>query len=241
MSRFYEVDVVIPVFQEGERIASTVETLFSSNETSFRILICYDLDDDNTLPVLETLPSERRSRIAFVKNPERGPHAAVRAGFSFSNAPAVLAMPADDDYNRGLLDRMMRLFREEYCEIVVADRFLPGGCMVGCPLLKATLVRTAAWILRHGARLPTADPTNGLRLFSRRLLDAFPIESRVGFSYSIELLAKAHRAGWKIGVTPALWYERKSGTSRFRILRWLPEYLRWFFYILETTWLRKRE
>ena len=39
---------------------------------------------------------------------------------------------------------------------------------------------------------------------------------------------------------PAKWEERNEVSgSRFEILKWLPEYLRWFFYGLETTWLRK--
>jgi hypothetical protein len=109
--------------------------------------------------------------------------------------------------------------------------------MTGCPWLKSILVRTSAWALHHLARIPTHDPSNGLRLFSRRVLTTIPIESTVGFAYSIELLVKAHRLGWKIGEVPASWYERKAGQSRFRVLRWLPQYLKWFGYAFATTYL----
>ena len=27
--------------------------------------------------------------------------------------------------------------------------------------------------------------------------------------------------------------------SRFKIMHWLPEYLKWFFYCLATSWLKK--
>ena len=97
--------------------------------------------------------------------------------------------------------------------------------MEGCPWLKAVLVRTAAFFMYHIARVPTRDASNGLRLFSRRVLDEIPIESKVGFAYSIELLVKAHRLGWPIAETPFLWRERKAGQSRFRTIRWLPQYL----------------
>jgi len=109
------------------------------------------------------------------------------------------------------------------CDIVCGSRFMPGGCMVGCRWLKATLVRSSAFALHHVARLPTRDPSNGMRLFSRRVLDQIPIESQVGFAYSLELLVKSHRLGWKIGETPLHWYERKQGQSRFRVLKWLPQ------------------
>lgn len=106
--------------------------------------------------------------------------------------------------------------------------------MEGCPWLKALLARGSAFLLFHLAGVPTHDPSNGFRLFSRRVLETIPIESTVGFTYSLELLAKCHRLGWKISEVPVAWYERKSGTSRFRILKWLPHYLVWFFYCFAT-------
>jgi dolichol-phosphate mannosyltransferase len=110
---------------------------------------------------------------------------------------------------------------------------------VGCPLLKAALVRSANFTLRHFARLPTTDASNGFRLFSRRVIERIPVESDQGFCYSIELLVKAHRLGWKVAEVPVRWIERQDGASRFRVLRWLPAYLRWYAYAFATTYLRR--
>ena len=112
--------------------------------------------------------------------------------------------------------------------------------MVGCPLLKAALVRAANFTLRHFARLPTTDASNGFRLFSRRVIDHVAVESDQGFCYSIELLVKAHRLGWRIGEVPVRWFERRHGESRFRVLKWLPAYLRWYAYAFATTFLRRK-
>jgi hypothetical protein len=176
--------------------------------------------------------------VQFVRNHRRGAHAAVMAGFAASAAPLVVVYPADDDFNPALLDRMVTLARQG-CDIVCASRFMPGGTMQGCPWLKAVLVRTAAFTLHNFARLPTHDPTSGFRLFSRRVIERIEVESDQGFCYSIELLVKAHRLGWRIGEVPALWFERKHGTSRFRVLKWLPAYLRWYAYAFATTLLRR--
>ena len=88
--------------------------------------------------------------------------------------------------------------------------------------------------------IPVKDASNGFRLFSRKLLNLVKIESTLGFAYSLELLAKCNRIGLKIDEIPAQWEERSEGSSRFKILKWLPDYLKWYFYGLETTWLRKR-
>jgi dolichol-phosphate mannosyltransferase len=232
-----ELEIVIPVYNEGRNIVGVLETLARHVRTPFRVLICYDRDDDDTLPALAD-PRIAGVPVTLVKNRGRGALGAVLTGFDETSAPAAVVFPADDDYNASQLDAMVAKFRQGN-DIVCASRFIPGGCMVGCPPLKATLVRSAAWALHHLARLPTRDASNGFRLFSQRLLREVPVESSVGFAYSLELLVKAHRLGWKIGEVPVAWYERKAGQSRFRVLRWLPQYLRWFRYAFGTTWLRR--
>ena len=159
-------------------------------------------------------------------------------GFAASAAPFILMYPADDDTNAAMLDRMVALARGG-CDIVCASRFMPGGAMVGCPPLKAALVRTANFTLHHLARLPTTDASNGFRLFSRRVVQRIAVESDQGFCYSIELLVKTHRLGWRIAEVPARWFERRHGESRFRVLRWIPAYLRWYVYAFATTLLRR--
>jgi len=232
-----ELDIVIPVYNEGRNIGATLGALVRSVNTPARVLICYDHADDDTLPAIRANPPGALP-VEFVRNARRGAHAAVMTGFAASTAPFVLMYPADDAINAPILDRMVALARGG-CDLVCASRFIPGGAMVGCPPLKAALVRTANFTLRHFARLPTTDASNGFRLFSRRVVERIPVESDQGFCYSIELLVKAHRLGWKVAEVPVRWIERRHGQSRFRVLRWLPAYLRWYLYAFATTYLRR--
>jgi dolichol-phosphate mannosyltransferase len=232
-------DIVIPVYNEGPNILATLGAIAREVRSPARILICYDRPDDNTLPVVCDNPLVHAGiEVEFVRNPGRGAHAAVMAGFAASRARYIVVYPADDDFNAGILDRMVAQASEGR-DIVCASRFMSGGKMEGCPWLKATLVRTAAFLLHRVARLPTHDPTSGFRLFSRRVIERIPIESDRGFCYSIELLVKAHRLGWPVAEIPAVWFERKHGASRFKVLQWLPAYLRWFRYAFATTFLRR--
>lgn len=231
------LDIVIPVYNEGNIIRATLAELRARVRTPFRILICYDRPDDDTLSTIESNPDKVEGLVIdFVRNPSRGAHAAVMAGFAASRAPYVLVFPADDDFNAGMIDAMVAK-ADEGADVVCASRFIPGGCMVGCPWLKAALVRTAAFTLYYVARLPTRDATNGFRLFSRRVIDHIEVESDLGFCYSLEMLVKCHRLGWPVADVPAQWFERKQGTSRFQVLRWVPAYLRWFLYAFATTYL----
>lgn len=233
------IDVVIPVYNEGSNILATLGALAREVRTPMRVLICYDNDADDTLPVVRTHSRLCADlKVEFVRNTRHGAHGAVMAGFAASTAPIIVAYPADDDFNAGIIDAMAGMMRGG-CDIVCASRFMSGGRMEGCPWLKAVLVRTAAFTLKHFAALPTSDATSGFRMFSRRVIENIAVQSDQGFCYSIELLVKAHRLGWPIGEVPAVWFERKHGASRFHVLKWLPAYLRWYAYAFETTFLRR--
>jgi dolichol-phosphate mannosyltransferase len=235
-----ELDIVIPVYNEGRNIVATLAALARSVTTPTRVLICYDRPDDDTLPAIRDNPQAHAGlALELVRNAGRGAHGAVMTGFAASTSPFVLMYPADDDVNAPMLDRMVELARAG-CDIVCASRFMPGGAMVGCPPLKAVLVRSANFTLRHVARLPTTDASNGFRMFSRRVIDQIAVESEEGFCYSIELLVKAHRLGWRVAEVPVRWFERRHGASRFQVIKWLPAYLRWYRYAFATTFLRRR-
>ena len=233
------LDIVIPVYNEGANILPTLQSLMRAVKTPLRVLICYDREDDNTLTAIRNNRDALGAlMIEFVRNRGRGAHGAVLTGFSASTAPFALVLMADDDYNAGIIDAMVAQ-AESGCDIVCASRFMPGGGMVGCPWLKAVLVRAGNFTLYHLGHLPTRDASNGFRLFARRVLDQIAIELDRGFCYSIELVVKCHRLRWRIEEVPAQWFERAHGTSRFQVIRWLPAYLRWYLYAFATTYLRR--
>ena len=233
-----EIDIVIPVYNECGNIVSVLDSLFEHVKTPYRVLICYDIDEDDTLAVLDNYPPER-AEIMLVKNYGQGPNQAVISGFRASTAPAVLVHMADDDYNAPLIDQMYQQFKMGH-DVITGSRYIKGGCYQGAPLLKQILTRTASFTLYHLRGMPIHDATNGFRLFSRRLIDTVEITSSEGFTFTFELLVKADRLGWKISEVPATWIERTVGTSRFKVKEWILPYLRWYLYGLETRWLGKR-
>ena len=236
----YPLEVIIPVYNEGASIKKVLELLHENVKTRFQVLICYDFEEDTTLPIIDEC-SRISHNVLKVKNEGSGVHGAIVTGFKKSTADCVIVFPADDILNQNILDDMYSKFQQG-CHIVVASRFMKGGSMKGCPWLKAILVRLASFTLYILSSIPVRDASNGFRLFSRKIIDNIVIESSEGFTYSLELLVKSRRLGLKIGEVPAKWQEREEGVSRFRLFYLLPKYLKWYFYGLSTTWfLRKAE
>ena len=89
--------------------------------------------------------------------------------------------------------------------------------------------------------IPIEDASNGFRLFSSKLLNSVKIESELGFAYSLELLVKAERMKFKITQVPSIWEERSKGQSRFKVYKWLKQYLIWYFYGMRTSWFNEKK
>jgi len=48
-----ELDILIPVFNESESIVETLKNILSAVKCNYRILICYDYDEDPTLKIIK--------------------------------------------------------------------------------------------------------------------------------------------------------------------------------------------
>lgn len=231
-----ELDIVIPVYNEGENILELFTAIDKEVKTSIRVFICYDFDEDNTLIALKKI--QNNFEVILVKNKGKGVHSAVMTGFAVTNASAVLTFGSDEANNVGIIDGMYAKFKEG-SDVVVASRLAKGGEISGGPRFKSFVIKIGSFVLNHFVGVPATDASYAWRLFSRKILDTVEIESTAGFTYAIELLVKCHRLRWKVSEVPVRWIMRKTGKSRFNFQKWLPYYAHWFFYALATTYLRK--
>ena len=107
---------------------------------------------------------------------------------------------------------------------------MPGGRIEGGSFLKKTLSRIAGLSLHHMRGLPTHDATNAFKIYDAAMLRGMHIESQLGFELNLELTVKAFLLGHRIAEVPSVWQDRTEGKSRFRLWKWLPHYLRWYFH-----------
>ena len=227
------LDILIPVFNEDETIVKTIENIFSAVKYDYKIIICYDYDEDPTLKIIkESFP--HNSKIVFVKNFAQGFNNALISGFKSSTAKAVLVFMADDHINHNIINLCYEKFTEGY-QVVCPSRFIKGGKMTGDPFLKGIITKLVSFFLFNFTSFPIKDSTNSFRLFSKELINKVKIESNKGFTLSLELTAKAHRLGYKITEIPTIWVERDKGKSRFKLFSFILPYTKWLYYIVKTS------
>ena len=224
------VDFIMPVRNEGPNIARALAELYEKVPIAKRVLIVYDSEDDDTLPVVRGLAYPG---LTLVRNTfGRGLLNAIRTGFANATADVVIVTMADLSDDVAVATEMVRLIEENRADVVCASRYMRGGRQIGGPWLKSMLSRFAGVSLHLLAGFPTHDATNAFRAYRRSVLERIPIESTGGFEYSLELTAKAHAAGYKVTEVPATWRDRVAGQTAFRLWAWLPRYLRWYWYAL---------
>ena len=230
--------VVVPVFNEAENIGPFCRAVRDAFPPPYELLVCYDLEEDTTLPALDALPADAKpAAVRLVRNRGRGVRHAIEAGMRAASAPVVIVTMADlsDDYR--IVEQMVAR-AEAGAAVVCASRYVRGGAQIGGPPLKNLLSRTAGVTLRWLAGVPTHDATNSFKAYRKDFLERTPIESEAGFSLALELTVKAHFGGDRVEEIAATWRDRAAGESRFRIAAWLPLYLRWYFWALRRRWLR---
>lgn len=232
------LNIVIPVYNEGANIGATLGCIaecLSATTSDARVTIVYDFDEDDTLPVVESLRSSYPMPIGFQKNTGKGVCDAIKQGLLASDSTFVLVTMADmsDDYAK--LPVMLAKAMDGW-DIVCGSRYMRGGKQYGGPLLKKTLSRMAGLSLHWFAGLPTHDVTNSYKLYRREILDTITLESFGGFEIGIEIVVKAYARGMKIAEVPCSWWDRSQGESRFRLRKWIPLYLKWYMYALRTRW-----
>ncbi len=232
MTKLRSLSIIIPVYNEGSNFAPLWARLTKAVPFDFHAFVVYDFDEDDTLPVARGLMDEGERRMQLVRSSGHGVVSAIMTGVEAASDGPVVVVMADlaDDLDK--LGSMMELYEQGF-DVVAASRYMKGGRLIGGPAVKQMLSRMAGVSLFWLRGLPTHDATNAFKIYDRAMVKRFQVQSTGGFELNLELTAKAFLDGYSITEVPASWWDRTRGKSRFQLMRWLPLYLRWYFYCFQ--------
>ena len=226
------IDIVAPVYNEAGNVEKLFDEIEKEIKTEKRVSIIYDFDEDNTLPIVNQIADNYSFQIRQVKNDlGHGALNAIITGFRNAEYDKVLVVMADLSDKLDVVDVMAAKLDEGF-DLVCGSRYMKGGKQNGGPFLKSLFSRTAGLSLHYFTRIPTHDVTNSFKMYSKRLLDNITIESSGGFEIGLEITVKAYTQGYSIAEVPSEWFDRTEGTSNFHMWKWMPKYLKWYFYCI---------
>ena len=61
------IDICVPVYNEGKNIQKLLDAMERDIRSEFRLLVIYDSEDDNTLPILREIRSEYPYSIELIQ------------------------------------------------------------------------------------------------------------------------------------------------------------------------------
>ena len=224
------LNIVIPVFNEADNIAIALKKIKEECTYPHTITIVYDMDEDTTVPVVRQIQQNMHDLFLLKNKYGRGVLNAIKTGLEEASSKYVVVTMADLSDPPAIINDMLKIAETQNADIVCASRYMKGGKQIGGPVIKGLMSRMAGLSLYHLAGLPTRDATNSFKLYRTSFLKQQNIESKGGFELGIELVAKAHIQKYKICETPTTWTDRVAGESNFKLFKWLPGYLKWYFY-----------
>lgn len=223
--------IVTPVYNEAANFPALYSQVKTKIKTPHKLIVVYDFDEDTTVPVARKYQKKDKSVILLKNNRGRGALNALLSGFDYVKGGPLLVIMADLCDDLAVVDRMY----EEYVEgavVVCPSRYMKGGKQIGGTAFKRGLSRLAGASLYRIRHIPTHDITNNFRLYDKKFLNSITIESTGGFEVAMEITVKAFRQKQRIVEIPTIWRDRSNGESKFKLWKWLPSYLRWYFYAL---------
>jgi dolichyl-phosphate beta-glucosyltransferase len=217
------LSIVIPAYNEEKRIAKSLRAVFdylAAKPFGAEIIVVDDGSTDRTAEAAAAALAGRVPHRVLKRGKNIGKGYSVREGVLASSGQAVLFTDADLSTPIEELDKFLPRLEEGY-DIVIGSRALPG-CDIRVPqaaprrAMGRFFNRLVRLFVMKGSRCP--DTQCGFKVFRRAAaVDLFSRLETKGFSFDVELLVLAGKAGYRVAEVPIVWCD--SPPSRVRIVR----------------------
>ncbi len=201
---------VVPAYNEEDCLAATIATLEAACP-DVDYLVVNDGSKDATQEVIEknhlhgvTLPVNTGLTSAF----NTGMKYAQRHGYD-----AVVQFDADGQHIPEYIPTMVQAMEETAADVVIASRYLDGT--VRPSGARGAGSRLITWLIKLTTGMRITDPTSGMRLYSRRMIELFAS----GFDCAPEpdMIALIARKYGPVVEVQASMRERQGGESYFKL------------------------
>ena len=209
------LSVVIPAFNEEQRITQTLGDVYSylkKQDYEWELLVVIDGATDNTLARTQEFAAGRQHIRWIDRKQNRGKGYTVREGMLAATGRVRLFTDADNSISISNFDKMAPLFNEGY-DLVICSRHsgdVTGPLHEGPQSRVKRIVRGAGNLFIQGVAVPGIwDTQCGFKAFSKSLVERmFSVCKIDGWGFDIETLALARHLNYRIGIVPALWSNR---------------------------------
>lgn len=213
-----DVSVVMPAFNEADRIATAMERVLAQDFVH-ELIVVDDGSTDATADIAEAVVDERVRVIRQVIN--RGKGAALRTGFAAAAAELVAVHDADLEYNPADIARLLPPLRDGRADVVYGSRFIGSDEHRVLYYWHSVGNRLLTTLSNMATNINLTDMETCTKVFKREVIhnldlreDRFGFEPEVtakvaaggyriyevGISYSGRTYAEGKKIGWRDGL-----------------------------------------
>ena len=227
-----KLSIILPVHNEKESLPIMVRLLNSSIKFETEILIIYDNINDNSVPEAKKLEKEFSNVRVIHNDIHTGVRFAIEKGVKEAKYEIILITAVDEIFPVISVDNMIKLIVNENYDFISGTRYAKGGLRLGGSLLASILSRLANKLFVLFTNFPISDCTTGIKMMKKEVWNNISFESKpIGWVFAFELTIKVYLNNFKIEEVPMKSVDRLfGGSSTFKPLPWIKEYLRWFFW-----------
>jgi glycosyltransferase involved in cell wall biosynthesis len=216
-----DLSIVIPAYNEGERIERTLEEYCHlSNRLNCTLEIIVVIDgSDATQKIVEEYSGKYDGMIKILRFSERlGKGAAVIRGFASSRGNLVGFVDADGSTRADDVIRLVEFLKKNGgWDGVIGSRWIKGAEFIKKPsTFRIFVSRGLNVLVRSLLQLHFRDTQCGAKVFKKEMIaKCFPYLNVSGFSFDIYLLYAAIKMGFKIQEFPLRWEDADGSKIKF--------------------------
>lgn len=200
-----KISVIMPAYNEAEIIEKNVyETVrtFKNFNVDFEIIIIDDGSTDETWQKIKSLEDNFPNVKATRNMKNFGKGRALKKGFRFAKGDYVVFLDSDIDLHPAQLETFFDIMKFDNADVVIGSKRHPNS-VLNYPLQRKMVSFIYFSFIKLLFGLPIRDTQTGLKLFKYKVLkEVFPKVVIKSFAFDLEILAYAHRLGYKIAEAP---------------------------------------
>ena len=210
------LSIIIPVFNEEERIGATLNVVVNFLKTrdyAWEIVVSDDGSTDSTVSVVKQFINDG-SDVKLLQLVHQGKGWAIKNGMLFATGKYRFICDADLSMP---IDQLERFFvNDSGCgEIVIGSRGMPLSRRIGEPFHRRLMGRIYNILVRVMGVSRITDSQCGFKCFSgEQVFALFDKQTISGFAFDVEILFLAQRAGITIREIDIDWYYMPNSKVR---------------------------
>ena len=230
-----KLSIILPVYNEKESLPIMVRLLNSSIKFETEILIIYDNINDNSVPEAKKLEKEFSNVRVIHNDIHTGVRFAIEKGVKEAKYEIILITAVDEIFPVISVDNMIKLIVNENYDFISGTRYSKGGFRLGGSFFASNLSKLANKLFCLFSNFPLTDCTTGIKMMKKEVWNSISLESKpIGWAFAFELSIKVYLNKFKMAEVPLKSVDRLfGGSSTFKPLPWIKEYLKWFFWGLK--------